>query len=125
MFSMPFRLERVGLLITAFFLTAPHSHAATIYSFAGGFASSTAGFWGIEFRAGGAGDRISSIRMQIPDPGFFDFDGSGNYGNQTAPIFDATSSLGLTASDVLFSFVGVNPQILNIQFASGAFAAGD
>jgi len=54
--------------------------------------------------------------MQIPDPGFFDFDGIGNYANQTAPIFDVASSLGLNGSDVLFTFVGVNPQVLNIPY---------
>src|SRR5205085_2669847 len=49
----------------------------------------------------------------------------GNYLNQTAPIFDPASSLGLTSGDVSFSFIGGTPTTLDLQFASGAFAPGD
>lgn len=99
--------------------------AAAISSFAAGFADSTAGFWGIEFVAGAAGDRIASATLRMPGPGFFDLDGVGNYANQTAPIFDAVSSSGLTAGDVFFTFSGVHPTVINIAFAAGAFAPGD
>ena len=61
----------------------------------------------------------------MPGPGFFDFDGVDNYQNQTAPIFDSGSSLGLSAGQVFFSFTGEHPKVLRIRFAPDAFAPGD
>ena len=110
--------------VLAFMVTA-NLNASTISSFAGGFSNSTPGFWGIEFLSGEAGDRVVSATFEMPGPGFFDLDGVGNYLNQTAPIFDPASSVGLTASDVAFGFSGENPTTLNMQFDSGAFAPGD
>src|SRR5438105_2857831 len=115
-------LRVFGLLA---FVISPHVNAATISSFSGGFANSTPGFWGIEFQSGDAGDRLASATFQMPGPGFFDLDGVGNYQNQTAPIFDPVSSVGLTTGDVSFSFIGGNPTTLNLLFAPGAFAPGD
>lgn len=99
--------------------------AASIRSFAAGFANQTPGFWGVEFQSGAPEERIISIELVMPGGGFFDFDGVGNFQNQTAPIFDADSSSGLSAGQVSFSFVGPNPKILDIAFASDAFAPGD
>src|SRR5436190_19790091 len=107
------------------FMISATANAATISSFSGGFANSTPGFWGIEFQSGDASDRLVSATFQMPGPGFFDLDGAGNFQNQTAPIFDPVSSLGLTAGDVSFSFIGGNPTTLNLLFGSGAFAPGD
>ena len=100
-------------------------HAAVIHGFAAGFANSTPGFWGIEFRNGSAAERVQSVSLSMPGPGYFDLDGVGNYMNQTAPIFDPVSSLGLSAGDVTFSFTGSNPISLDLHFATGAFAAED
>ena len=61
----------------------------------------------------------------MPGPGFFDFDGIDNYQNQTAPIFDPGSGLGLSADQVFFSFTGEHPKVLRISFAPDAFAPGD
>ncbi len=55
----------------------------------------------------------------MPGEGFFDFDGVGNYQNQTAPIFDAGSSSGLNAAQVFFLFASPNPKILEMAFAPG------
>jgi hypothetical protein len=99
--------------------------AATIRGFSAGFANSTPGFWGIEFQNGSAAERIQSISLTMPGPGFFDLDGIGNYQNQTAPIFDPASSAGLNSGDLAFSFAGSDPITLNLQFAPGTFAPGD
>ena len=98
---------------------------ATISGFAAGFANQTPGFWGIEFQSGAPGERIASVVLKMPGPGFFDFDGVDNYQNQTAPIFDAGSSFGLSAGQVFFSFTGEHPKVLRIRFAPDAFAPGD
>jgi hypothetical protein len=85
----------------------------------------TPGFWGIEFQSGAPAERSTSVVLKMPGPGFFDFDGVDNYQNQTAPIFDPDSSLGLSAGQVFFSFTGAHPKVLRIRFASDAFAPGD
>lgn len=106
----------------------PFAHdlkATTIQSFAAGFANETPGFWGVEFQSGAPDERIASIVLKMPGPGFFDFDGIDNYQNQTAPIFDSGSSSGLSAAQVFFSFTSVNPKVLRITFAPDAFALGD
>ena len=98
---------------------------AAISGFAAGFANQTPGFWGIEFQSGTPDQRIASVVLKMPGPGFFDFDGVGNYQNQTAPIFDPGSSSGLSAAQVFFSFTGEHPTVLKITFAPAAFAPGD
>jgi hypothetical protein len=104
---------------------AHHLQATSILSFSAGFANQTPGFWGVEFQSGVPDERIASVVLKMPGSGFFDFDGVGNYQNQTAPIFDSGSSSGLSATQVSFSFAGVNPKVLKITFAPGAFAPGD
>jgi hypothetical protein len=109
-------------------LLLPFAHdlqATSIRSFAAGFANQTPGFWGVEFQSGAPDERIASVVLKMPGPGFFDFDGVGNYQNQTAPIFDSGSSSGLSAAQVSFSFAGVSPKVLKITFAPDAFAPGD
>jgi hypothetical protein len=80
---------------------------------------------GVEFQSGAPDERIASVVLKMPGPGFFGFDGVGNYQNQTAPIFDPSSSSGLSAGQVFFSFLGENPKVLKISFAPDAFAPGD
>ncbi|PYK43629.1 MAG: hypothetical protein DME46_07380 [Verrucomicrobia bacterium] len=106
-------------------LFAADLQGAIISGFAAGFANQTPGFWGIEFQSGAPGERIASVALKMPGPGFFDFDGVDNYQNQTAPIFDAGSSFGLSAGQVFFSFTGEHPKVLRIRFAPDAFAPGD
>ena len=106
-------------------LFAADLQGATISGFAAGFANDTPGFWGIEFQSGAPTERIASVVLKMPGPGFFDFDGVDNYQNQTAPIFDSGSSLGLSAGQVFFSFTGEHPKVLRIRFAPDAFAPGD
>ena len=106
-------------------LFAADLHGTTISGFAAGFANDTPGFWGIEFQSGAPAERITSVVLKMPGPGFFDFDGVDNYQNQTAPIFDPASSLGLSAGQVVFSFTGEHPTVLRIRFAPDAFAPGD
>ncbi len=99
--------------------------AITIESFAIGFANETPGFWGVGFQYGAPEERIASVVLEMPGEGFFDFDGVGNYQNQTAPIFDAGSSSDLNAAQVFFLFASPNPKILEMAFAPDAFAPGD
>ena len=106
-------------------LPSPTLKATTINASATGLANEMPRFWGIEWAAGSPQERIASVVLEMAGPGFFDFDGAGNYQNQTAPIVDAGSSLGLTAGDVSFLFDGVNPSLLRIAFAPAAFAPGD
>jgi hypothetical protein len=106
-------------------LFAADLQGAAISGFAAGFANQTPGFWGIEFQSGAPNERIAAVVLKMPGPGFFDFDGVGNYQNQTAPIFDPSSSSGLLAAQVFFSFTGVHPKVLKITFAPAAFALGD
>ncbi len=115
---------RLGWVLTAAFF-ASNLNAATISSFAAGFSNETPGFWGIAFLPGAPDDRIASVTLHMPGPGFFDFDGVGNYANQTASIFDAGSSSGLSPDEVSFSFTGMHPRALAIRFAPAAFAPGD
>ena len=116
-------LRRCWILILLLF--AADLQGATISGFAAGFANQTPGFWGIEFQSGAPAERITSVMLKMPGPGFFDFDGVDNYQNQTAPIFDPASSLGLSAGQVFFSFTGEHPKVLRIRFAPDAFAPGD
>jgi hypothetical protein len=116
-------LRRCWILILLLF--AGDLHGTTISGFAAGFANQTPGFWGIEFQSGAPAERITSVVLKMPGPGFFDFDGVDNYQNQTAPIFDPISSLGLSTGQVFFSFTGEHPKVLRIRFASDAFAPGD
>src|SRR2546430_567760 len=97
---------RSGCLILLVLTFGLDLHAAEIEGFAGGFANQTPDFWGIEFLSGATSDRIASVALQMPAMGFFDFSGTGNFQNQTAPIFDPASSFGLTATDVSFLFAG-------------------
>jgi len=116
-------LRKCWILILLLF--AADLQGATISGFAAGFANDTPGFWGIEFQSGAPTERIASFVLKMPGPGFFDFDGVDNYQNQTAPIFDSGSSLGLSAGQVFFSFTGEHPKVLRIRFAPDAFAPGD
>ena len=116
-------LRRCWILILLLF--AADLQGATISGFAAGFANQTPGFWGIEFQSGAPAERITSVMLKMPGPGFFDFDGVDNYQNQTAPIFDPASSLGLSAGQVFFSFTGEHPKVLRIRFAPDAFAPED
>ena len=116
-------LRKCWILILLLF--AADLQGATISGFAAGFANDTPGFWGIEFQSGAPAERITSVVLKMPGPGFFDFDGVDNYQNQTAPILDSGSSLGLSAGQVFFSFTGEHPKVLRIRFAPGAFAPGD
>jgi len=116
-------LRKCWILILLLF--AADLQGATISGFAAGFANDTPGFWGIEFQSGAPTERIASVVLKMPGPGFFDFDGVDTYQNQTAPIFDSGSSLGLSAGQVFFSFTGEHPKVLRIRFAPDAFAPGD
>ena len=116
-------LRACWILISLLF--AADLQGTTISGFAAGFANQTPGFWGIEFQSGAPAERIASVVLKMPGPGFFDFDGVDNYQNQTAPIFDPASSLGLSGGQVFFSFTGEHPKVLRIRFAPDAFAPGD
>jgi hypothetical protein len=116
-------LRTCWILISLLF--AADLQGAVISGFAAGFANQTPGFWGIEFPSGTPAERIASVVLKMPGPGFFDFDGVDNYQNQTAPIFDPDSSFGLSADQVFFSFTGEHPKVLRIRFAPDAFAPGD
>ena len=116
-------LRTCWILISLLF--AADLQGTTISGFAAGFANQTPGFWGIEFQSGAPAERIASVVLKMPGPGFFDFDGVDNYQNQTAPIFDPASSLGLSGGQVFFSFTGEHPKVLRIRFAPDAFAPGD
>jgi hypothetical protein len=107
-------------------LFASKIDAARISASSAGFADSTAGFWRIEY-SGDQSDHaaIASVTLRMPGPGFFDFDGFGNYAGQTAPIFDDVSSFGLNAAEVSFEFSGVHPSEITLQFAPGSFTQGD
>src|SRR5207248_2946347 len=113
-------LRTCWILISLLF--AADLQGAIISGFAAGFANQTPGFWGIEFQSGAPGERIASVALKMPGPGFFDFDGVDNYQNQTAPIFDAGSSFGLSAGQVFFSFTGEHPKVEN-QIRSGRVCA--
>jgi hypothetical protein len=116
-------LRPCWILISLLF--AADLQGTTIGGFAAGFANQTPGFWGVEFQSGTPAERIASVVLKMPGPGFFDFDGVDNYQNQTAPIFDPVSSSGLSAGQVFFSFTGEHPKVLRIRFAPDAFAPGD
>lgn len=116
-------IRLAGLLI--FLCLSGAVVAATVQGSAGGFADSTPGFWEIGFLSGNPGESISTVTLQMPGPGYFDLDGVDNYANQVVPVVNMAGISGVTASDVAFSFVGMQPTQLDIIFAPGSFAVGD
>jgi hypothetical protein len=103
---------------------ALNASGAVIRGSATGIADITPDFWSIEYLSGTGTQSVAQVELTLPGPGFFDFDGTGNYNNHTSPIFSSTST-GLAASDVTFTFAGVHPSSLFIDFAPGSFQAGD
>jgi hypothetical protein len=103
-------------------LLAANLNAAVVSGFAAGFSNATPGFWGIEYAAVPPDVPIDSVTLHLPGPAFFDFDGVDNYAGQTAPIFDAVSSVGIVSSEVSYLYVGVHPTSLTLAFAPGAFS---
>ena len=106
-------------------LLAANLNAAVVSGFAAGFSNATPGFWGIQYAAVPPDVPIDSVTLHLPGPAFFDFDGVDNYAGQTAPIFDAVSSVGLVSSEVSYLYGGVHPTSLTLAFAPGAFSPGD
>jgi hypothetical protein len=98
--------------------------AGVVQAEALGIAGSTDDFHRLNFSSGTAGTFIQSVTYELPF-GFYDFDGVGNYANQTAPILHASTLVGLAPADVSFNFSGQHPTSITVNFVAGAFAPGD
>ncbi len=92
-------------------------------------AGGTTDFWGVSFVSGSGWIQSVSYDLSYVDPveGYFDFDGTGNYGLVTYPVLGAMS--GLTGGDISYvmsNFQGVlHPRVLTFNFVPGTFSAGD
>jgi hypothetical protein len=105
-------------------LIASNAFGAVIRGTALGIADTTPDFWSIEYIANTGTKSVTEVELTLPNPGSFDFDGVGNYGNHTDPAF-SNASTGISASDISFVFGGVHPPSLLIVFAPGSFGPGD
>lgn len=90
-------------------------------------------FYGVSFLEGSLNSFIQSIsyNLSVDPDAFFDFDGDSNFVDATAPVIDLSSLVGLTASDISFSFANPvggdpdHPSLLTINFAPSSFGVGD
>jgi hypothetical protein len=92
--------------------------------------SLAAGFYGINFLSGQSNEYIISVQFLLnADNAFFDFDGSGSYSNQFAPVFGPLN--GVAREDIdwgggnIVGGVSRHNAFLSIDFAPRSFTPGD
>jgi PEP-CTERM motif len=83
----------------------------------------TADFYGVSFDSGAGFIQSVTYDLTVDSDAFFDFDGSTSFADAVAPVLGTL--VGLSAGDISFSFTGVHPTSLTINFAAGSFSAGD
>ncbi len=84
-------------------------------------------FYGVMFESGAGSVETMTFDVAGTPGAMFDFDGTGSFANGTNAVLRLPSLVGLSASDVNFSWTGLagHPTVLTVNFAAGSFRAGD